>query len=146
MAGQPVFYEDVVEGDEVKPLELEPIAYEQLVRYACASGDHNPIHLDNDAARKAGLKNGVIAHGMLSMGFLGRMMTDWIGQGELRKLSVNFRGMVNLGDVLTCQGNVIRKFEKDREYCVECELFITNQKGERLTSGTAVASLPLKEG
>ena len=145
MAQQIVFYDDVIEGDEITPLEKGPIAYDQLVKYACASGDHTPIHLDNEAAKKAGLKDGVIAHGMLSMGFLGQMMTDWIGDGELKKLGVNFRGMVSLGDVLTCQGKVVRKYEKEKECCVECELYITNQKGERLTSGTAVASLPMKD-
>ncbi len=144
MADRTVFFDDVNEGDEVTPLEKGPIEYEQLVRYACASGDHTPIHLDNEAAKKAGLKDGVIAHGMLSMAFLGQMMTDWIGEGELKKLSVDFRGMVNLGDVLTCQGKVVKKFEQEEMKCVECELFITNQKGSRLTTGKAIASLPFK--
>jgi hypothetical protein len=53
--------------------------------------------------------------------------------------------MVLLGDVLTCQGKVIKKFQGNDENCVECELFITNQKGEKLTSGTAVASLKSSE-
>lgn len=142
MADQ-IYFEDVSEGDEITVLEKGPIEHPQLVRYACASGDHNPIHLDNDAARKSKL-DGVIAHGMLSMGFLGQVMTDWIGEGELKKLSVSFRGMVKLGDVLRCQGKVIKKFEQDAEHCVECELLITNQNGDSLTTGRAVASLPLK--
>ncbi len=145
MAEKPVYYEGIQEGDQVISLRKGPIAYEQLVKYACASNDHTPIHLDNEAAKKAGLKEGVIAHGMLSMGFLGQMMTDWIGEGELKKLSVNFRGMVRLGDTLTCQGTVIKKYRENSESLVECELFITNQKGERLTSGIALATLPQKE-
>ena len=139
-----IFYDDVSEGEEVTPLEKGPIAHEQLVRYACGSGDRNPIHLDNEAAKKAGLKKGVIAHGMLSMGFLGQMMTDWIGEGELKKLGVNFRGMVNLEDVLTCQGKVVKKYVENNESLVECEIFITNQNGDKLTSGTAIASLKTK--
>lgn len=137
-----ILYEDIVEGAEILALEKGPIGYEQIVKYACASGDHNPIHLDNEAAKKAGLKNGVIAHGMLSMGFLGQMMTDWIGEGRLKKLSVNFRGMVCLGDELKCQGRVVKKFKTDNDFCVKCDLFIINQKGERLTTGTALVSLP----
>ena len=143
MAVEQLFYDDVSEGDEITPLEKSPIEYAQLVRYACASGDHNPIHLDHDAARKSKL-DGIIAHGMLSMGFLGQVMTDWIGDGELKKLGVSFRGIVKLGDVLKCQGKVVKKFEQDGEHFVECELIITNQKGDRLTTGAAVASLPLK--
>jgi len=138
-----LYYEDVSEGDEITILEKDPIEHPQLVRYACASGDHNPIHLDSDAARKSKL-DGVIAHGMLSMGFLGQLMTDWIGDGELKKLGVSFRGMVKLNDVLECQGKVVKKFERDGDHCVECELFITNQDDKKLTTGTAVASLPLK--
>ena len=137
-----ILYEDVVEGMEITPLKKGPIRYEQIVKYACASGDHNPIHLDNEAAKKAGLKNGVIAHGMLSMGFLGQMMTDWIGESRLKKLSVNFRGMVCLGDELMCQGRAVKKFQKDNEFYIECDLFIINQKGEKLTTGTALVSIP----
>jgi acyl dehydratase len=138
-----IYFEDVSEGYEITVLEKGPIEHAQLVRYACASGDYNPIHLDHEAARKSKL-DGVIAHGMLSMGFLGQLMTDWIGDGELKKLGVSFRGMVKLGDVLTCQGRVVKKLEKDGEGIVECELFITNQDDQKLTTGTAVASLPLK--
>lgn len=143
MNAEQVYYNDVSKGDEITPLEKGPIQYPQLVKYACASGDHNPIHLDHDAARASKL-DGVIAHGMLSMGFLGQLMTDWIGQGELRNLSVSFRGMVKLGDVLVCSGKVIKKIDcKDGQY-VECELAITNQDDKKLTVGTAVASLPMK--
>lgn len=145
MVLEQVYFEDVAEGDEITPLIKDPIDQDQLIKYADASGDHNPIHLDDEAAKKAGLKNGVIAHGMLSMGFLGQLMTDWIGDGELKKLSVNFRGMVNLGDVLTCRGKVVKKFKDGEAGLVECELFITNQDGNKLTSGTAIASLPFKK-
>ncbi len=141
MKAQNIYFEDVAEGTEIVPLQKGPILYEQLVKYACASKDHNPIHLDNEAAKAAGLKDGVIAHGMLSMGFLGQMMTDWIGEGELKKLTVSFRGMVNLGDTLTCQGKVIKKYETDEDSLIECEIFILNQRGEKLTSGSAVATL-----
>lgn len=145
MARNQVYYEDVAEGDEIKLLEKGPIEHGQITEYADASGDRNPIHMDNDAAKKAGLKNGVIAHGMLSMAFLGQLMTDWIGDGDLKKLGVNFRGMVKPGDVLTCDGKILKKYRDGDEGLVECELTVTNQNGDKLTRGEATASLPKKD-
>src|SRR5207253_11129188 len=95
---------DAAIGDPLPPLVKPPITQEQLRRYADASGDHNPIHLDEEAAHRVGLDS-VIAHGMLSMAFLGqfvmRQVADTPG-AQLAQLKVRFMNMVRLGDTLTC--------------------------------------------
>src|SRR6266480_777050 len=93
-------------GEELSPLVKPPITQEQLQHYAKASGDTNPIHLDEEAARRVGL-DGVIAHGMLSMAFLGQFISQQLPDlpgAFVSHLSVRFISMVKLGDTLTCLG------------------------------------------
>ena len=93
-------------GDPIPVLELPPITKEQLVRYAGASGDFNPIHWDADFARQSGYP-GPIAHGMLSMAFLGRALTSWLGEPTaVLRLSARFKGVTYPGDQLTITGSV----------------------------------------
>src|SRR4051794_33305554 len=92
-------------GMELPLLEKPPVSKVQILRYAGASGDDNLIHTDVETARERGL-DGVIAHGMLSMGFLGHYLTHLAGPGNTRMLRVRFAAMVRLGDVLTCNGVV----------------------------------------
>src|SRR5712692_6076312 len=90
------------------PLVKPPIMQEQLYRYADASGDHNPIHLDEEAAHRVGL-DGVIAHGMLSMAFLGQFVSQHIADipgAYVEQLKVRFANMVHLSDTITCHGIV----------------------------------------
>ncbi len=87
----------------LSPLVKPPIVQEQLNRYADASGDHNPIHLDEEAAHRVGL-DGVIAHGMLSMAFLGQFVSQHIADipgAYVEQLKVRFANMVHLGDTIT---------------------------------------------
>nr|BBH94379.1 hypothetical protein KTA_25780 [Thermogemmatispora argillosa] len=132
-------------GAELPPLVKPPITREQLHRYAEASGDYNPIHLDDEAARRVGL-DGVIAHGMLSMAFLGQFIEQQIAaypDALLTRLKVRFASMVRPGDVLTCRGLVTaRSREPDGRELVTIECWAENQRGERVTSGEAVVSLP----
>src|SRR5690242_20843197 len=93
-------------GQTLSPLVKPPIDQEQLRRYAAASGDYNPIHLDEEVARRVGL-DGIIAHGMLSMAFLGQFISQQIEENpeaRVEHLKVRFTSMVRLGDVLTCHG------------------------------------------
>jgi acyl dehydratase len=78
---------DIAVGDELPPLTVEPISRTALALSAGASGDHNPIHIDVDVARSAGLDD-VFAHGMLSMAYLGRLLTGWVPQERLRSVQV----------------------------------------------------------
>lgn len=132
-------------GEELSPLVKPPITQEQLQRYADASGDHNAIHLDVDAAHRVGLDN-VIAHGMLSMAFLGQFVAQHISdipEAHLAQLKVRFINMVRLGDTLTCHGLVrTRHTDSNGRVSVTIECWAQNQKGEKVTVGEAVVSIP----
>ncbi|MQS06162.1 MaoC family dehydratase [Streptomyces alkaliphilus] len=92
-------------GTELSPLRLPAVTPGMIAGFARASGDTNPIHLDPGAARAAGLP-GVIAHGMLTMALLGRLVTSWAPQERLRSLRTSFVAPVPGGDALVCSGTV----------------------------------------
>ncbi len=125
-------------GDRLPEIVKDPIAKVQLVMYAGASGDFNLIHFDDETARSRGLK-GVIAHGMLSMAFLGQLTDSAFGAGRTRRLEVNFRGMVNLGDVITLRGAVDEVREERGRALAVCSIEAVNQEGGVVTSGQAEA-------
>jgi acyl dehydratase len=139
-----VYFEDVKVGDDLPRLVKGPIQQIQLTRYAGASGDFNPIHQDDEFARAAGM-GGVFAHGMLSMGFVGQLVTDWAGAGQVRKLGVRFAGLVRLKDTITCRGHVLAKSSKDDVNLVDLEVWAENQKGERVVTGKATVALPTRD-
>lgn len=137
------YYQDVSVGDEVTPLAKQPTT-RQLVMWAGAVGDYQPIHYDKDFAQSRGL-SGVIVHGQLVGAFLGQLMTDWIGEkGTLRKLSCSYKGMNYPGEVLTFKGRVTRKYVEDGQHFVDCSLWAENARGEKTASGMAVVILPSK--
>ena len=127
------------------PFVKPPITQEQLRRYAEASGDYNPIHLDEQAAHNVGL-DGVIAHGMLSMAFLGQFVHQQIAVvpgARLEHLKVRFHNMVHLGDTLTCHGKIItRTTQEDMSQSIAIECWVQNQKGDKVTFGEAVVIIP----
>jgi acyl dehydratase len=138
-----IYYEDVKEGAEIPTLEKLPTT-RTLVMYAGASGDFFELHYDKDFATKLGFP-GPIVHGRLGAAFLTQLLTDWIGdQGELRKLSVQYRGNAFPGEKFICKGKVTKKYVKGSEHLVECEIWAENPKGEKVTPGTAVVALPSK--
>lgn len=100
----------VVVGTELTPLPLPPISRTTLTHFADASGDANPIHLDGDVARAAGFED-VFAHGMLSMGYLGRLLTGWIPQARLRSFGARFVAIVPLYGKPVCTG-IVRAIEE----------------------------------
>ena len=139
-----VYFEDVKVGDELPPLVKGPIQQIQLTRYAGASGDFNPIHQDDEFARAAGM-GGVFAHGMLSMGFVGQLVTDWAGAGQVRKLGVRFAGLVRLKDTITCRGRVLARSSKDDANLVDLEVWAENDKGDKVVTGKATVALPARD-
>lgn len=128
-------------GDTLPEVKLPPVTRTTLALFAGASGDHNPIHIDIDFARKAGMPD-VFAHGMLGMAWLGRLLTNWLPQSQLRQWSVRFLGITNLGDRITCSGRVVEVFEQDGERRAKLEIQTANQDGEVRIAGDAVVSLP----
>jgi acyl dehydratase len=133
-------FADVRVGDTLPPLVLPPLDRTTLALFAGASGDHNPIHIDIDVARRAGLPD-VIGHGMLSMAWLGRLVINWAPQAALREFGVRFQGIMHLGNAITCTGTVAEKLERDGEKLVRVELHAVNQFGERTTAGEALVAL-----
>src|SRR5690348_11436949 len=109
-----LYYEDIEVGDTIPKLVKSPVSHLQLVRYAGASGDFNPLHTDPKIGEMIGT-GGIIAHGMLIMGFVGQMLSDYVGPQALRKFNVRFRGMTRLGDEITCSGTITQKYEADGE-------------------------------
>jgi len=126
---------------EALPELQKTVTVNQIRAYAEASGDRNPIHLDDAFARSVGLP-GVIAHGMLTMAFANQMLTDWLGDSaRLTRLDGRFGGMVVPGDQVTCSGRVVKKDPESRH--VQVELTVTNQRGEKvLNKAVAEAEFP----
>ena len=134
-------FEQISVGDSIPQLSLPPIDKVGLAMYAGASGDFNPIHLDEDQATANGLP-GIIAHCMLSMALLGRVLTEWVPQRNIRSFSTRFVAMAVLGDVITCKGTVTAKSEEGGEKLVDLALTAENQKGEKTLVGTARVAMP----
>ncbi|TDF80761.1 MaoC family dehydratase [Pseudomonas sp. H9] len=133
-------YNDISVGEQIPVLQLPAINRTTLALYAGASGDHNPIHIDIDFARKARQPD-VFAHGMLSAAYLGRLVTNWVPQAQLRELSIRFTGITHLGHVPTCSGVVTEKFEANGEKRVRLAIRCNNQYGEEKLVGEAVVAL-----
>jgi len=126
--------------DNPATLTTEPISRLTLALFAGASGDHNPIHVDLDFARAAGMDD-VFAHGMLSMAYLGRMLTDWIPPQALREFSVRFTTITHVHDRLVCSGRIVERFERNGEQLARVELQAASQEGEVRLTGEAVVVL-----
>lgn len=132
-------YDEVQVGDALPALDLPPINRTTLALFAGASGDHNPIHIDTDFARKAGMPD-VFAHGMLGMAWLGRLLTNWAPQSRLRRFDVRFQGITHLANAISCSGRVVEKRDADRSVRVEVQS--SNQHGQTKITGDAWISLP----
>lgn len=133
-------YESIQVGDTLPPLTLPAIDRTTLALFAGASNDHNPIHIDIDFARRARMPD-VFAHGMLSMAYLGRLLTNWVDQRQLRQFSARFTGITHLGNVVTCTGKVVEKLTVDGEKRIKVEIQSANQYGEVKIIGDAVVAV-----
>jgi acyl dehydratase len=131
---------DVNVGDKLPPLALLAINRTTLALYCGASGDHNPIHIDIDFARKSRMPD-VFAHGMLSAAYLGRLLTGWVPQTALRNVSVRFTGITHLGNQPSCTGEIVEKLEVNGETRVKVAIRCTNQYGEDKLVGEATVAL-----
>lgn len=131
---------DVTPGDELPPLVLEPISRATLALFACASGDRNPIHIDLDVARSSGLDD-VFAHGMLSMAYLGRLLTNWLPQASLRSFDTRFVAMTPVHSQPSCSGTVVDVGDSGRERVARVELTVTLQDGTVTLRGSATVAI-----
>ena len=136
-------WEDVAEGDEIPPL-IRTTSTQDLVKYAGASRDFSEIHYDKDFALSVGLP-GVILHGALKAAYLGKLVTDWIGEyGDLKKLGCQHRGMDMPGNTTICGGRVKSKSASGDEHLVDCEIWLEDARGQKTVPGWATVALPTK--
>jgi acyl dehydratase len=127
---------DIAVGTELPELALPPISRTTLALFAGASGDHNPIHIDTDVAHAAGFDD-VFAHGMLSMAYLGRLLTRWVPQAQIRSYAVRFASITPIHGHPTCRGRVIAV----EDGMARLELAVTLDDGTPTLLGEAVIAL-----
>jgi len=129
-------------GNSRQQVVVENLSRTQIVQYAGAAGDFQPVHHDEALARQYGLPS-IFAHGMLTMGLVGKAVTDWLGDNVLRRYSMRFVSVVWPGDTLTVVAKITAVERSISEGVVSLDLTTHNQKGEIVTRGGAVACLPL---
>jgi acyl dehydratase len=137
----PATYAAAQAGDELPSIELPPVSRTILALFAGASGDHNPMHIDLDVARRAGLPD-VFAQGMLGMAWLARLLTEYAPQTALKRFDVRFLGITHLGHAMRCSGRVVERLEHEGEACLRIELHSANQFGQTKIIGEAIVALP----
>jgi len=124
-------------GDRGPTRSVGPLTRTDIVRYAGASGDFNPIHHDDGLAVAAGFPT-VFSIGMLQAGILGAWATDWLGADHIRHLTTRFREQVWPGDILTFAGTVVAvEPHPEGGHEIDVELSCTRQTGGVAVSGTA---------
>jgi acyl dehydratase len=133
-------FDSIQLGDSLEELVEGPITQDTLRSYAVGSGDYNPLHLDPDFARLTGMPN-AFAHGMLSMAYLAKLLTNWVDQHRIRQMRVRFIAITHLEDVIYCNARVTDKYLRNGEQCVALRLTTRNQDGQCKLRGEAVVVL-----
>ncbi len=126
-------------GDEHEEVVVENLSRTQLVMYAGTSGDFNPLHTDQVFTKEIAGYPSVFAHGMLSMGLTGRMLTNYVGDGRLTKYGVRFTAQVWPGDTLTAKASVSEIREEEGQHFVDLTIVTVNQDGTPVVRGQATA-------
>jgi acyl dehydratase len=140
MADGVLYFEDVAEGDEA-PTRSHVLDRTDLVRYAGASGDFNPMHHDEVKAVAAGQPS-VFGHGMFSMGFLGSALTDYVGVGNVRRFQVRFAKQTWPDEKLSTKIVVTGKRTEGDDHLVDLDVRLHNADGEEKVVGEATAVVP----
>ena len=130
---------DLKEGQTFTQRLVEDLKRTQIVQYAGTSGDYNPLHSDEIFTTKVAGYPSVFAHGMLTMGMTGKLLTDTVGDGNLRKYGVRFTIQVFPGDTLDATATVKRVFEENGEKRVEFDVSTVYQNGQEVLKGYAEA-------
>jgi acyl dehydratase len=126
-------------GDTYQEQIVENLTRTRLVQYAGASGDYNPVHTDEIFTTKVAGYPSVFAHGMLTMGMTGKMLTNYVGDGRLTKYGVRFTRQVWPGDTLTATAKVEAIREEGGVHFVDLAVSTVNQDGAEVVSGYASA-------
>ncbi len=126
-------------GDVHEEVVVDDLTRTQLVMYSGSSGDYNPLHSDDLYCKEVAGYPGVFAHGMLSMGLTGKMLTNYVGDGRLKKYGVRFTNQVWPGDTLTAKATVVEVRDEDGGKVVDLALETINQDGKTVVTGSATA-------
>lgn len=127
-------------GDDVPGLVVGPITRHTLALYCGSSGDHNPLHVDTDFAKAAGLPD-VIAHGMLSMAYLGRVVENFVPLAQIRSYGVRFLAMTQVHETVTCTAKVVERFEEGGETRLRLQLEAKTAADRPTLQGEAVVAI-----
>lgn len=139
-----ISFSELHEEMQLPPLVKLPVTHEQLVQYAQASGDLNPLHTDDAFAKSIGM-DGVIAHGMLIMGFLGQYVQELAGtEAIVSKFSMRFGAMTKPGDAITCSGVVKQLTEINGNCVAELELIAEKAPGKQVGTGSATLTCKIE--
>ena len=128
-------------GDSHKETLVEDLKRTQIVQYAGSSGDYNPLHTDEVFTTKIAGYPSVFAHGMLTMGMTGKMITNYVGDGTLKKYGVRFTSQVWPGDTLESEAKIVDIREENGENLVDLEIVTSNQDGVAVITGSATAKI-----
>src|SRR5262249_6009610 len=126
---------DIEVGDTKELVLVDDLTRTQIVQYAGASGDYNPLHSDEVFATQVAGYPSVFAHGMLTMAMTGRIVTDWVGDGRLTRYGVRFVQQVWPGDTLTARAEITEIREENGEKLVELSIVTRNQAGANVLTG-----------
>jgi acyl dehydratase len=137
-----LFFDDLAVGDSAPP-RSHTLTRTDLVKYAGASGDYNPMHHDDVQAKEVGLPS-VFGHGMLSAGMVATALTDYVGVGRLTRYKVRFAKQTWPGDVLTTAVTVTGKRAEGDRNLVDFDCQLANQDGVAVVVGEATAELPAR--
>lgn len=130
---------DLAVGDTHERVVVDGLTRTQIVQYAGASGDYNPLHTDEVFATQVAGYPSVFAHGMLTMGLTGKMLTDYVGDGRLTRFGGRFTAQVWPGDTLTATATVTTLGDHDGVSTVELTVETRNQDGVVVFAGAAAA-------
>ena len=128
-------------GDTYSERVVDDLTRTQIVMYAGASGDYNPVHTDHVFTTEVARYPGVFAHGMLTMGMTGRTLTNYVGDARLTKFGVRFTNQVWPGDTLDATATVAAVRAEGGQHYVDLTVSTTNQDGKEVVGGTATARI-----
>jgi len=140
MPPRKLYFENIRVGDELPAMAKQPIDRVQLARYAGATGDFNPVQVDEMAAKAAGLPS-VVAPNTIGLGFLGQLVGDWARGAQVKRLSCKFSRILWPGDTLICKGRVADRHGEGGRYFVELDVWAENQKGELALRGAVTLKI-----
>lgn len=124
---------ELKKGDALEPYTAQPVNRLELIKYAGASGDYNPIHTIEEVAIELGLP-GVIAHGMFTMARMALQFSPHLEHGYIAEFSTRFSGMVLLGDVITYTAEVVEATALTKTFAIEAK----NQQGKTVSKGQLI--------